>query len=463
VLALVASAAPARAQVDLRDLERRLEEQERRLVEQQQRLEEQERELARQREDLLGLRGAGAGATAGPGDEGGRGWSFGGYGLPDPERDRRVRVGIFFIEGQGHRIELRGRVHFDGRFIAEHGRDDVDNSFILRRARLELRGTFWRRLDFELSAELGQGEAELFEAYLNLRVARPFELKVGQMRTPFGLSRTTSSNYQLHPERPIAMAALIPGRDIGAMIHGTFFGERLRYVLGVYDGIGANVESDTDDDFDLIARLELRPLDGLLLGASFAFSPPDHDADGPSDVKTVGDEVTEFLDYDGDTRRRDHRVRAGADARLRLGPLEVAAEGIVDQMYAVASDANELEDLYALGGAVDVAWLLTGEDRENHVDPRRPLFSEGEWGPGAFEVALRFEHFRVDPDTVRRGFAEGTDRVDSATATLSWYPWRAIRVMFSYSYSTFDDTVTVSSGDRVDDDHVIVTRIAAYW
>ncbi|MCO5165421.1 MAG: OprO/OprP family phosphate-selective porin [Planctomycetes bacterium] len=462
-LALVALlAGPALADPGRDDLDRRLLEQERRLVELQHRLEEQERELRAQREALADLEAAPPGGGGGGGAADHRGWPFGGYGLPDPERDHRLRLGLFFIEGNGHRLELRGRIHLDGRFLAQRDRDDTSDTFLVRRARLEMQGVLWRRLEFELSGEFGKERAELFEAYLNLRALPQLQLKVGQMRFPFGLTRTTSSNYLLHPERPVAMSRLVQGRDIGVMLHGLLLDGRLRWVLGAFNGVGANA-ADSDRDLDVAARLELRPVPPLLLGASFAYTPPERDGRGPRDVSTVGDEVTRFLDYDGDNVRRGRRVRAGADARVRWGPLEVAVEAIVDRSYDVRNEDGLPDDLWAAGGAVDVAWLITGEERRNQVEPKRPLFSEGEWGPGAFEVAARFETFRADPDVLRRGFARGTDRMDSGTFTLSWYPWKAIRLMLSYTYSRFDDPVTVAPGDRLRDEHVVITRLAAYW
>lgn len=457
-LVALALAAPAQAAPGTVDLERRLDEQERRLVEQQRRLEEQERELEGLREELQGVREAGP-ATS---DAGG-GWQFGGYGLPDPARDRRMRLGLFYIEGNGHRIELRGRLHLDARLIPEHGRDDVDNSFLVRRARIELAGVLWRRLAFEVSCELGEAEVALADGWLELRALDALRVRVGQQRLPFSLSRMTSSNDFFHPERPIGAGALVESREIGAMVHGRLLDRRLRYFVGLYNGVGANVEQDEDDDFDVAVRLEGQPLEWLQLGACFVYSPTDHDAAGPSDAATVGDKVTEFLDYDGDNLRRSHRLRFGGDMRLRVGPFELSGEAIYDTQYEVLSQDGELEDLSALALSVDAAFLLTGEDRQDVVDPKRPLFSEGEWGWGAWELAVRYEHFRVDEETIELEFAEGTDRVDAFTATLGWYPWRAVHLMVSYTFSKFDDTVTSSTGGSLDDEHVVIMRLAAHW
>lgn len=455
LVALALGAGPARADPSSAEVERRLDEQERRLGLQQRRLEEQERELEGLREELRGAR------TSSRERDGA--WQFGGYGLPDPARDRRLRLGLFFVEGNGHRLELRGRLHLDARLVPEHGRDDVDNSFLVRRARIELRGVLWRRLAYEVSCDFGEAEVALADGWLELRALDALRVRVGQQRLPFSLSRMTSSNEFFHPERPIGAGALVESREIGAMFHGGVLGGRLRYYVGIYNGMGANVEQDEDDDFDVAVRLEGRPIDWLQLGACLIYTPTDHDAEGPSDVATVGDKVTEFLDYDGDNRRRSHRLRFGGDLRLRVGPFELSGEAIHDTHFEVRNQDANLEDLSALAVSVDAALLLTGEDRQDVIDPKRPLFSEGEWGWGAWELALRYESFRVDEETIEGEFAEGTDRVDSFTATLGWYPWRAVHLMISYSFTKFADTVTPSAGRALDDDHVVITRLAAYW
>lgn len=445
----------------------RLEAMERRLAEQEARLARQADQLERLQSDLDAAR-RGEEAKDDPARGGSPGpsamWPFGGYGGVDPLRDQRVRLGLFFIDGPRHRLELHGRLNLDYRAVVQHDRDDFSNGFTVRRARIELSGYVWTRVSFELSAELGEGEAELFEAYCNVRLVDALEVKVGQMRFPLGLSRQTSSNAFYHPERPIGAGALVQGRDIGVLLHGRLFSKKVRWMLGAYNGFGANVAGNDDDDLDALARLELRPIEGLQLGVGGVFTPSNHDAPGPEDVATVGDEITEFLNYDGDNVRRGRRYRVGADARVRIGPFEAMAELLLDRTDEVLSEDGALEDLWAMAWNVDVAWILTGEEREGLLDPARPLWDDGEWGPGAFEVAARVEQFRVDGDTLRQGFAEGTDRCTSGTLTLGWYPWQGVHLMASYTYARFGDELTPDGADReIDDDHVVIARLAAFF
>lgn len=467
-LALLALALPAAAQEaapDPAELGRRLA--------------EQERQLEQLRQELEALRGARGPAPAGEGSRSDPGQPAEPSELSEPPEGGSapagagswtdsIRAGKFFLEtaDEAFRLEFHGRVHVDLRSVLDRGRDDFDNSFQVRRARLDAQGHLFgkERVSFRLGLEFGRtSDADLRDGFVNLRLVDAVQLRLGQMIPPFSTERHTSSNYMLHPERPIVVGDTIGQRDIGVMLHGQLLDERLTYFIGAYGGEGENERVDTDDDFDLATRLEVAPVEWLLLAASYIYSPTNRDS-RPSDVHTVGDEFTTFLDYDAGTRRLGNRQRVGVDARLRFSALELKGELILDYQQDVTGANGEEVDIEAWGWFVDGAWVFLGAREGPKIVPAAPLHDPetGAWGPGAFDLALRYEEYRVEADVIREGLATGTDRVRAATATLHWYPYTSLRFSASYTLSMFDDRLLLGD-ERRNDESAAILRATLYF
>ncbi|MBL4846981.1 MAG: hypothetical protein JKY65_15790 [Planctomycetes bacterium] len=386
----------------------------------------------------------------------------------------RIELGMFYIlDKEKHwRIDVRGRLMTDGRFLPERGHDDFNNGFQVRRARIEFRAKVYERISFDLGIEAGRtSDADLRNAYVTLQVFDPLRIRVGQMLLPYSTERLTSSKFLRHPERSILVASMVGLRDIGVLVHGPLFDGLAYYGFGLFNGNGQNQKLDTDDDFDFAARFEFRPFtdDTLRITTNYIYTPRDQTSAGPGDLRTVGNQFTKFLDYDSANRRRGRRHRAGGGILFSHGPFEVTSEVNFDYHEKVRSPTTTRSDLLNWAWFVGATWVITGEDlKQKHdgarVKPAAPLFdpSTGAMGPGAFQLSVRYEDLTIDKRTIRQGFAVGTDRVRALASTLHWYPWTDVRFSFNYTYSNFDDGVFDSKGRRHKDDHAIVTRFA-FW
>jgi hypothetical protein len=247
------------------------------------------------------------------------------------------------------------------------------------------------------------------------------------------------------------------------MFHGTLFDQRLGYWFAIVNGNGENKASDDDDDKDFIGRVEVTPLPLLTLGVGYRYTPPNRkNLTGPGDVKTVGNQITTFLDYAAGNRMFGHRDRGTIDAKVLLGPCMVSAEGMFDANQDVVSPKGARQDLLDWGWSVDASALLTGEDEADVIEPLSPFWGEHGLGHGAFEVGLRYEEFQADRATLRDGFAAGARVARSTTACLTWIPVKRVRLMLSYTYTNFDRTVRLAGVDD-HDDHVIVGRLALFF
>ena len=118
--------------------------------------------------------------------------------------------------------------------------------FRLRRARLQLNGTFMTPdLKYETDMELqtpreNRPSVDLKDFYFDYRWNKQFQLRLGQYKVPYSYQFILSGTKQQFNERSIANRVFSPGRDIGAMLHGRSPDNAWIYSLGLFNGAGPN-------------------------------------------------------------------------------------------------------------------------------------------------------------------------------------------------------------------------------
>jgi phosphate-selective porin len=113
---------------------------------------------------------------------------------------------------------------------------------------------------------------------------------------------------------------------------------------------------------------------------------------------------------------------------------------------------EDLPDTLITGWAVSGTWLVTGEKKRGTIRPERPLFR----GPGAIEVAARYESLRVDDDGPDSGFAGSGNRARNIrragdrviTGGLSWWPRRWMRLVGNVVLEHFEDALLAPEAGR---------------
>ena len=156
-----------------------------------------------------------------------------------------------------------------------HSSDKVpNNSFLIRRARLELAGWISNFVFFHLAGDFAAGVpaatgAPAVQSNLNTTddfvAIAPYGtlaiLQVGQYDAPFTLENRTSDKYFDFMERSITVRAFgIPdNKQIGAMVHGYDSARRFMYSLGLFNGDGQNFKN-VDTNFDWMGRAWIAPL-----------------------------------------------------------------------------------------------------------------------------------------------------------------------------------------------------------
>ena len=157
--------------------------------------------------------------------------------------------------------------------------DEPGSEWILRRARLGVRGwaAGWIRGDLE--ADFGRGGAKLTDGYVTLVFAPVFGLRLGQFKKPFDALELTSSRELLVAERdgsPRGAGGPTPNglvdglgysnRDIGAESGGR--SGRLGWMAGFWNGAGDN-EAEDDDGKQLAGRLNVAALPGWTVSGAW--------------------------------------------------------------------------------------------------------------------------------------------------------------------------------------------------
>ena len=161
--------------------------------------------------------------------------------------------------------------------------DDTQSTFQVRRVRVILDGQIAPKLDYRVQAELA-GSFALQDAYFSYKPLEGLKLSVGQMKLPFSIENPDIGPTKLEfIDYPMAMTYLVGseesfgrdvlkagGRDIGAKFFGSLANGIVGYDLGVYNGSGINCK-DNNKSKDVVGRLSIRPVKGLLLSGSYLY------------------------------------------------------------------------------------------------------------------------------------------------------------------------------------------------
>jgi hypothetical protein len=180
-----------------------------------------------------------------------------------------------------------GRLQTDGYFYKTSNSGEPRNSFLIKRARLELAGWIAQIAYFQIGADFASGAPTLatnpgangastttnapanqtnINATDDFVAVAPWEedyaiLQFGQFDAPFTLENRTSDKYFDFIERSFTVRAFgIPtNKEQGLMLHGTNPDRNYYYSAAVINGDGQNYKN-VDDNFDIMGRAWIAPL-----------------------------------------------------------------------------------------------------------------------------------------------------------------------------------------------------------
>ena len=376
-------------------------------------------------------------------------------------------------------FKLRGLLQVDSRTYLDDGDIGNNDTFAIRRARPIFEGTVFKYFDFLLQPDFAPSTPALRDAYLNFRYIPELQLRAGKMKTPVGLELWQSGTATHFVERSL-VSDLLPGRDVGFMLHGEVwqgaeadtrklgFTGVLNYSLGAFNGVGDGRNSsnvDFDDEKSGAARLFLHPflktgiepLKGLGLGVAGSYGNVEGGEGLPSSYQTEG--LQSFFNYrSGANFVADGNLwRISPQGYYYWGPFGLMGEYVLSSQNVRAT--NTFANIHNRAWHVSASYVLTGEDNgfrgvtpRNNFDPR-----EGHWG--ALQLVARYSQLELD-DEIFPTFADPTTSAERATAWgvgLNWYLNRNIRASGNFIRTDFkggeEGRVTAQ------DENVFLTRL----
>ncbi len=336
-----------------------------------------------------------------------------------------------------------------------------DNTFLNRRTRIGVLGTLENIFNYQVMAAFERSSDPVQFAWVEYAQLPFFKFRAGQFKEPYSREELTPDLYLDILERSIMTSNLSPAQDLGIMIHGKLGSDIIEYGLGAFNGRGKN-KIDNTDDKDVAGRIDLNPfnttgndfLKGLYIGGAFTTGHQEESFKGVS-YKTAGQ--TNFWTFNDSVKIDDKRTRVEADFEWLWGPVNVKAEWSMNKFNNVTKGSLK-ENIEFNGWFVSAAVLLTGEAKTRN----KPVVPKNEFDPlkgnwGAVELALRYEQFEAKNNPILRGFAVGTDKVNSLSAGLNWTPNKHVRLSADYIRTKFNNELMIE-GDKFDSENLFLFR-----
>jgi phosphate-selective porin OprO/OprP len=381
---------------------------------------------------------------------------------PEEERLRTLYDDGFYLKGADDQLRIGGWLQGDARLFLDNEHRE-ENTFLIRRARLDIRGVLENDWGYRLYGTLiGERNGILQEGWLEYRKYGGLRIRAGQFVEPFSLEAVYSARWTDFLERAMIINALAPQEGIGIMAFGKVYHDQLTWATGFFNGQGRNRDAVVDDK-DFTTRLVYSPflhsdsrpwLKDLYIGGSFST--------GNNERDLSGDEFTTqafmpFFTFQEGVTQDDRLTRWGLEMEYLYGPFNLKAEYLAGHFETIKS-LDQSTDLDVKGFYINLGYILTGEDIPRD-QPIKPLvnFDPSEGGWGAWQLVWRYQVLKTNDDLLRLGLTSGSDEAQSVTIGLNWFPNRHIRFQINFDHAWFEDEIIVH-GKSLDNESIFTTR-----
>ena len=264
----------------------------------------------------------------------------------------------------GDAVRLEPHVRFQTDFLLRDQSEFIDDRIDWPRRRLSIEGELLKRVEFQVEHEL-ERETPWRDVYADVKIIRALRVRAGRFKIPFSSEQTTGGFNLDFLERPAAVEAMSPDRDLGVMVHGRPV-DLLKYEVGVFRH---------SDGFTL-------PVDGHRLGlvaGRVALAPVRDDKNGLTRDLELGVAVARSAVPEGLNGVVGHFVNGGRffehmyvkGARTRLGVNGLWAAGrltlkgellqLTDERLQQSITGEDLSNLVTRGAYIDGIWRVYGK------------------------------------------------------------------------------------------------------
>jgi phosphate-selective porin OprO/OprP len=391
-------------------------------------------------------------------------------------------------------VRIRGTLHADNRVFSGDSVPETADTFILRRVRPTIEGTFGGIYDFRFMPDFASGRTAIIDAYIAARFKPGATLTVGKFKPPVGLERLQSSADIRFIERALP-TLLVPNRDLGLQLSGEFNDGAFTYQVGYFNGVTDGQSSDNlatpdievDTKGDYAARVFFQPFingDNFnLRGLGFGLGSTWIDADGSatntalSTYRSAGQQNVFSYRANTATGNAPNNATFADGQRLRLAPQFYyyrGSFGILGEYTQVEQDVTRVigatvrsDTLTHSAWQTQFSWFITGEEETFRGYTPASTFVPGKTGTGAWELVARYHELDVDDATFVGGaqsFANPLTAASKVTAYgvgVNWYPWKTVKLSANYEISNFEGGAAngTAVADRADE-RAFFTRFA---
>ena len=326
----------------------------------------------------------------------------------------------------------------------------LPDTFLNRRVRLAVLGTLEYHFNYMLMAAFERSTDLVQFAWVEWAQLGWIKARMGQFKEPFSMEELTTDVYLDTLERSIIVTNLSPAFDIGAMLHGYVWDDKIEYAVGAFNGRGRTRE-DNRNDKNVASRIVIQPfradenskwLKQFYIGVNGTWGVDEESLAGTS-YTTAG--ATRFWTYANGVGYLDERWRLGTDLIWVYGPYSFKTEWNRSVFQNIAN-ATQITNGIFDGWYITATWLVTGEDKQRGTKPVKPNKNfdplKNQWG--ALELVFRFEQFLADNSPLLLSLATGTAKVNATTLGLNWYFNPQVRGAFNYVQSDFANAIVVN-------------------
>jgi phosphate-selective porin OprO/OprP len=387
-------------------------------------------------------------------------------------------------------VRIRGTLHADNRVFSGDSVPETADTFILRRVRPTIEGTFGGIYDFKFMPDFAGGRSVVVDAYIAARFNPAAVVTVGKFKPPVGLERLQSSADLRFIERALP-TALVPNRDLGVQFSGDFSGGAVSYAIGYFNGVTDGQSSDNlatpdvevDTAGDYAARVFFQPFinssNFSLRGLGFGVGATYVDVAGSaantalSAFRSPGQQSVFSYRVNTATGTTPNNATYADGERVRLAPQFYyyrGSFGILGEYTQVEQDVTRVigttvrsDSLTNTAWQAQFSWFITGEEEAFRGFTPGSTFQPGKDGGGAWELVARYHELDIDDDAFAGdalSFANPLTAVSKVTAYgvgVNWYPWNTVKLSANYELSSFEGGA--ATGDRADE-RAFLTRFA---
>ena len=386
----------------------------------------------------------------------------------------------------GPELKIGGLFQADYRYYSEEQR--ADNRFDIRRSRLIFSGKQSHWLNFRMEYEFqGKESDNLNTAYGEINFGRQ-SVRMGQFKEPFSLEWQSTNRTLFFAERSTAYS-LSPKRDMGLMISGCFFRDKILYSAGLFNGDGTDGSSagNEHDEPEVAVRTVVIPfkasstrwLSSFQTGFSGTYAKIDT-LNVNLNVKSPGMAGTQHSIYElthntkfGVLQNVEDRIRMGLETAWSYGPLAIQGELVKLTYRGLEPAGSPSEDADFISWYAGASLCLTGE---------KPFYSGGvpaeitpqtnfdpkNGGTGALCLAVRLDHFTGDKDWINPASSVSVEESDGISLALTWILNPFSSIIFDFSHTEFSDDVRVrvlpdGGIDYIDKENVLTSRFQLHF